>query len=61
LTISGLTAQTLHLNTALVTSFHVVRSFIIKAYSPQFYRMFRRVGLFDAAERLVDRLFGPRR
>ncbi|MGB3417814.1 MAG: AbrB family transcriptional regulator [Mesorhizobium sp.] len=56
-----LTAQALHLNTALVTSFHVVRSFIINAYSPQFYRMFRRIGLFDGAERLMDRLFGPRR
>ena len=44
-----------------MTSFHFVRSFIINAYSPQFYRMFRRIGLFDAAERLVDRLFGPRR
>jgi hypothetical protein len=44
-----------------VTSFHFVRSFIINAYSSQFYRMFRRIGLFGAAERLMDRLFGPRR
>lgn len=56
-----LTAQALHLNTALVTSFHVVRSFIINAYSPQFYHLFRKVGLFDRMESLMARLFGPRR
>jgi membrane AbrB-like protein len=55
-----LTAQALHLNTALVTSFHVVRSFIINAYSPQFYRLFRKIGLFDLMENLMARLFGPR-
>ena len=57
----ALTAQVLHLNTALVTSFHVVRSFIINAYSPQFYRLFRKIGLFDRVEKVLDKTIGPRR
>ncbi|RUM96490.1 AbrB family transcriptional regulator [Pseudaminobacter arsenicus] len=57
----ALTAQVLHLNTALITSFHVVRSFIINAYSPQFYHLFRKIGLFDKMEALLDRMVGPRR
>lgn len=57
----ALTAQVLHLNTALITSFHVVRSFIINAYSPQFYHLFRKIGLFAKMENLLDRIIGPRK
>jgi membrane AbrB-like protein len=57
----ALTAQVLHLNTALVTTFHVTRSFLINAYSPQFYHLFRRIGLFDGMEKVMDRTIGPRR
>lgn len=51
----ALTAQALHLNMALVTTFHLVRSFMVNAWSRQFYRMFQRIGLFDALERLIGR------
>jgi membrane AbrB-like protein len=51
----ALTAQLLHLNVGLVTVFHVVRSFLVNAFSQHFYRLFKRIGLFDKVERILDR------
>jgi hypothetical protein len=50
----ALTAGALHLNMALVTTFHLVRSFMVNAWSLQFYRALQRVGFFTAIERLFD-------
>lgn len=48
----ALTAQALHLNVALVTTFHLLRSFTVNAWSLQFYRLFQRIGFFSAVERM---------
>ncbi|WP_414474529.1 AbrB family transcriptional regulator [Microvirga sp. M2] len=50
----ALTAQALHLSTALITSFHVIRSFTVNAFSQHFYRLFRRIRLFDGIGNLLD-------
>lgn len=54
----ALTSQLLHLNVGLVTAFHVVRSFLVNAFSQQFYHIFRRIGLFDRVGKVLDRLSG---
>lgn len=51
----ALTAQLLHLNVGLVTAFHVVRSFLVNAFSQHFYRFFKRIGLFDKVGKIFDR------
>jgi membrane AbrB-like protein len=56
----ALTAQLLHLNVGLVTAFHVVRSFLVNAFSLQFFRIFRRIGLFDQVGKLLDLATGRR-
>jgi membrane AbrB-like protein len=43
----ALTAQVLHLNVALVTAFHIVRSFLVNAFMLQFYRAFEQLGFFS--------------
>lgn len=55
----ALTAQVLHLNVALVTAFHVVRAFLVNAFTLHFYRFFSWLGLFSGLQALLDRL-GPR-
>ncbi|MGV6872223.1 AbrB family transcriptional regulator [Pseudochelatococcus sp. B33] len=55
----ALTAQLLHLNVALVTSFHIVRSFTVNAFSQHFFRLFRRIGLFVAVDAMLRRWLGP--
>lgn len=52
----SLTAQVLHLNVALVTAFHVVRSFFVNAFTLPAFRLFRRAGLFRMVGRVCDRL-----
>ncbi len=54
----ALTAQILHLNVGLVTAFHVVRSFIVNAFSQHIFRLFKRIGLFDGIAAMLDRMAG---
>jgi uncharacterized protein len=56
----ALTAQVLHLNVALVTAFHVVRAFLVNAFTLHFYGAVEKVGLFNATEALLDRCSGRR-
>jgi uncharacterized protein len=49
----ALTAQVLHLNVALVTAFHVVRAFLVNAFTLYFYRLFSYIGLFRAIEAIL--------
>jgi membrane AbrB-like protein len=55
----SLTAQVLHLNVALVTAFHITRSFIVNSFTLQIFRLLERIGLFRAVGRVVDRSAGP--
>ncbi|HUG63102.1 MAG TPA: AbrB family transcriptional regulator [Methylomirabilota bacterium] len=55
----SLTAQVLHLNVALVTAFHVVRSFFVNAFTLPAFRLFRRIGLFRGVGALCDRFARP--
>ncbi len=57
----ALTAKILQLNVVLVTAFHFVRSFIVNAYCLQFFRLFRRLGLFKLTEKICDRVGLPRK
>jgi uncharacterized protein len=52
----ALTAQVLHLNVALVTAFHVVRSFFVNAFTQHTFRLFRRIGLFRGIDAALTRL-----
>lgn len=54
----ALTAQALHLNVALVTAFHVVRSFTVNAFSLHFYKFFKRINLFRRVDALLPRWMG---
>jgi len=56
----SLTAQVLHLNVALVTSFHIVRSFFVNGLTQHVFRLLRRIGLFRGLEAGLDRLTGRR-
>lgn len=56
----SLTAQVLHLNVALVTSFHIVRSFFVNGLTLHIFRLLRHIGLFRGLEALLDRLSGRR-
>lgn len=55
----ALTAQALHLNVALITAFHVIRSFTVNAFSLQFYRFFNRIGFLPWMDRTLSRLWPP--
>lgn len=55
----SLTAQVLHLDVALVTAFHITRSFIVNSFTLWFYRLGERVGLYRTITRLMDRIVGP--
>lgn len=54
-----LTAQALHLNVALVTAFHIVRSFFVNAFTQHAFHLFRKVGLFRLAEAVLNRIWRP--
>jgi uncharacterized protein len=54
----ALTAQVLHLNVTLVTAFHVVRAFLVNAFTLHFYGVVERLGLFSGTEALLDRCSG---
>ena len=56
----ALTANALHLNVVLVPPFHFVRSFIVNAYSLQFFRLCRAAGLFRATGAALDFLCAKR-
>ncbi|WP_230532854.1 AbrB family transcriptional regulator [Microvirga roseola] len=51
----ALTAQVLHLNVALVTAFHVIRAFLVNAFTLHFYGLFKRIGLFAMLEAIFGR------
>lgn len=55
----SLTAQVLHLDVALVTAFHITRSFVVNSFTFGFFRLGQRIGLFRVVSRLVDRIAGP--
>lgn len=52
----ALTAQVLHLNVALITAFHVVRTFIVNSFTLQVFNFVRRLGLIRGMEALMDRI-----
>ncbi len=51
----ALTAQVLHLNVALVIAFHVIRAFLVNAFTSHFYRFFKWIGLFSGVALLMRR------
>jgi membrane AbrB-like protein len=52
----AITAQTLHLSVGLVTAFHVVRAFFVNGFTPWFWTTFHRIRLFDALDKILDRM-----
>jgi membrane AbrB-like protein len=53
----ALTAQVLHLNVTLVTAFHVIRAFLVNAFTLHFYNLFSNIGLFRGLEAGITRLW----
>nr|WP_232372782.1 AbrB family transcriptional regulator [Acuticoccus mangrovi] len=49
------TAQTLHLNVALVVAFHIVRSVLVNSFSTHLMTMLTHLGLFRLGDRAVQR------
>lgn len=52
----AVTAETLHLNTALVAVFHVARAIMVNGFATYYWALFDRSGYLAA----LDRMLGPR-
>lgn len=52
------TAQTLHLSVALVTAFHLVRTFLVNGFALYYWRLVEKLGYVEALTARLDRLFG---
>lgn len=51
------TSQVLHLNVALVTGFHIIRSLIINGLAPQIFEILNKLKFFAGGERLFGIVF----